>query len=180
MGVYFKVFTGPVLVCKFHFAEKVEKKTIRFKGCPTVDCKHHDYKNELKAARFCPKCGIEMVMMEREKESRKIVKSPVDQIYELMDQGGFPEDTFEDCWGGLNCEKLIEDHDVFSPSSEEFDALLGREMQSEPRDFAVIVRTPDIAGEIAKCEEFYAKEIAYLRTKYDSVHVEWMVLTTGK
>jgi hypothetical protein len=176
MGVSFYVHAGPVLICKYHMEEKVERQTIitRINSCANPDCK--PYTILAKNAKFCPRCGTSTQMLESEKEMEKRTKEKsVPHIFDLLSEGGFREDRFDECWGGLNREKLIENCDLLSPTSD----FLGREMLFEARQFAIHVRKPDMQAEIAKCEEFYAKEIAYLRTKYDEVSIEWMVLTTG-
>lgn len=187
MSIYFTVYAGPVLVCKYHMNETVEKVSIKYAGCPNKACKYNNpkHKDDLNKASFCPKCGTPLqTALERVKEKHRQSKS-VPHIFELMSEGGFPEDTFTDCWGGVNNEKLIEGHDLFHPSvtddeDDEFNALLGRKTEFEAREFAIHVRNPDVQGEIAKAEQFLAKELVYLRSKYDSVSVEWMVVTNGR
>lgn len=168
MGIYYHTYAGPALVCQYHFNETVTKKVIKFNGCTNPACKCSKPKHELGKAKFCPQCGNAVVLLEVERESRKTTKS-VDYIADLMSEGGFREDTFREAWGGLNNEDLIEGYDVFYPEGSSF----------ETRNWKMHVRNPDIAGEIARFESRYAKEIALLRTKYDTVAVEWVVLTDG-
>jgi hypothetical protein len=97
-----------------------------------------------------------------------------------MSDGGFREDVFDECWGGLNCEKLIASSDVFSMHGDKFDRFLGRKTQFDADEFEIHAENPNIQAEVAKAEEFYAKEIAYLRTKYDSVRVTWMIVVNGR
>ncbi len=176
MGIYFHVHAGPVLVCKYHMEEVVTKTTVTVNACSNPSCS----KKDLDKAKFCSQCGGPVVELNKVKEKRKLEKS-ITHIYDLMIEGGFSEDTFDDCWGGTNNEEFIDSSDLLSPNSDEFDKLLGRETTFEANTFALHLRgAPDVAGEIAKCETWYAKEIEFLRTKYDSVTVEWAVLTTGK
>lgn len=168
MGVYFHVYAGPVLVCKYHYNDVVTKKTKTVNRCT------NGHKDKSKS-KFCPQCGQPFTQYQEETESTSKKKS-VDNIYDTMSEGGFREDVFDLCWGGLNNEEVIEDHDVFAPTGE----YLDRKTHLETREFALHFRgNLDTAQECAKCEEFYAKEIAYLRTKYDSVTVEWVMLTEG-
>ena len=166
MGVYYHVYAGPVLVCKFHQNEVVTKKNVKFMRCA---------KGHKGDSRYCPKCGQPMTADHEERESKRQEKS-VTNIFDLMLEGNFREDAFDDCWGGLNNEKLIDSHDVLAPNDNVY---LGREARFEANEFALILRGVDTAAEIKICEARYAKEIAFLRTHYDSVSVEWVVLTTG-
>lgn len=176
MGIYYRVHAGPVLVCQYHMEEKVEKETVKFNGCSNGACKHNNPKHRLpRGGMYCPQCGSPTQSVEKEKEKRTQAKS-VGNLFDVMSEGGFREDTFQDCWGGLNREELVASHDVLSPTSSSF---LGRKMVFEVNDFAIHLANPDIQAEIAKTKEFFANEIEYLRTKYDSVRIEWMVLTTG-
>ena len=179
MGTYFRVTAGPVLVCKYHYEEIVTEKPVTNKltTCKNQSCS--GLNKPIKTnAKFCPECGSPVTTEETTgiKQSRKREKS-VPCIFDLMDQGGFREDRFCDIWGGLNNEKLIEDTDILVAS--DLDEIVGRECRFEARDFAIIARNPNQAEEIAKAETALAPEIAYLKTKYDSVHVEWMIATDG-
>lgn len=186
MGVYFHVYAGPVLVCKYHMAETVEKQTTihNYTLCSNPNCKYNNHNNQLsKTTKFCLECGSKVVAHSEEKvkETRKRMKS-VDNIYDMLSEGGFREDLFEECWGGTNCEKLMDDHDIYEVGGEKFDKAIGRETRIEDlREFNLHwLGDIDTKAECAKCEEFYAKELAYLRTKYDKVTVEWAIVSNGR
>lgn len=185
MGIYYHVYAGPALVCKYHMAEKVtvEVKTFSYRVCLNESCENHGLKYDIskkdkeQKPKFCPMCGKQLAVQTSEREIvNKKTRKSVDDISEMMDQGGFREDTFWRSWGGLNNESLIKNHDVLSLTNEK---VLGRKLQFEQNQFEIHLDNPDIQGEIKKTEEFYAKEIEYLRTKYDSVEVRWLVLTEG-
>jgi hypothetical protein len=176
MAVYFHTHAGPTLVCKYHFNEVVSQKIVTKFICDNG----HEHKSKF-CPKFCSKCGASVTVRAETKETHSKKKSVDGIIYDLMSEGGFREDIFLECWGGVNCEELVEGHDLFEAESEEFDAILGRSTHVPTKEFVLVHRgKPDIDGEIAKFEEFFAKEIAWLRTKYDAVTVEWMILTNGR
>jgi len=173
MGIYYTVTAGPVFVCKCRTEEKMEKHTKKRHKCP------NGHKGS--GGKFCPQCGEPISMIEEVKENRNIVLTPRwNEIYELMGNGGFREDSVEALWGGLNCERLVEDSDVLAPTSDKWDEFLGRKTRFQPNEFEIHARNIDPKAEVAKCEEFFTKELEYLRTLYESVHVEWMIVSDGK
>lgn len=173
MSIDYHVHVGPALVCKYHFNEKVNISTVEEPHCSKCNKKTDKTK-------FCSTCGSPITLIERKKQSRKRIKS-VPGIYDLMSDGGFREDTFDECWGGLNREEFIPGHDLFAPASDEFDKLLGRKIQIKPKDFDLHFRGGiNAANEITKCELFFEKELEWLRKHYDSVTVEWLIFTTGR
>lgn len=174
MGLHFTVVAGPVLVCKFHIVENVTTKVHNQKKCPKCNV------NRARSESFCSICGTGLQEYQTTSENKTKKKSVADNIFDLMTEGGFREDVFSECWGGVNNEKLIADTDIYSPASEKFKKLLGRSIYFSANDFVIHLKNPDIQKEIRLCEEFFAAEIAFLRTNYDSVTVEWMVLVNGR
>lgn len=172
MGLYFHVYAGPALVCKYH-QQEVAKQTTKTENRCKNNSSHRDKTGK---ANFCEVCGGVMSLTQITRES-KTTKKSVDSQYDIMLEGGFREDTFDRCWGGLNNEDLIEGHDVLVPSGASY---LGRQTRFPTKEFDVAIRNPDQKAEIAKMEETFSKEIAFLRTKYDSVTLEWLVLVDGR
>ncbi|MFY4731214.1 hypothetical protein [Nitrospira sp. BLG_2] len=171
MGVDYHVYVGPVLVCKYHQNDVVTKTTKQERRCPN---------NHKSDGAFCSKCGLPATTKTVEREHTKKVKS-VDSFYDIMSEGGFREDTFDDCWGGLNCEEFVDSCDTLAPQVDKFNELLGRKTNLDSRGFVLHFQGElNAKDEMKKCEEFFAKEIALLRSKYDSVTVDWMILTTGR
>lgn len=169
MSIHFHTYVGPVLICKYHYNDVVSTKTVKVNRCTNG---HRDKGK----AKFCPQCGQPFSTYEETKESTKREVS-VGSIYDILDEGGFREDLFDECWGGLNNEELVESAKVFSPSNK----FLDRDTNLDCREFTLHhLGNLDTKAEIAKCEEKYAKEIAYLRTKYDSVTVDWAIVTNGR
>lgn len=171
MGVYLDVHVGPMLICKLKTVETTKIKTIKRSFCPT------DRSHKSEGFNFCPICGAKIEKTEETKETKGKKEYPGwNDIDEILDNGGFSSDEFWNCWGGLNCERLIPGCDVLAPNGK---AYLGRENKVDKDEFNIHVINPDIQKEIALFEAKYAKEIAFLSTVYESVKVEWMILTTG-
>lgn len=185
MGVYYRVHVGPALVCKFHYSETITKeiKKTSYRVCSNEGCERRKVKNEVgnkQTAKFCSSCGSPVTVVTEEKEvEKKKKKKSVEGVYDLFDER--PDlrlgNKFGSCMCGLDNDEFIKDAEILLPHE---DKILGRDVGFEANQFALHIRgTPDVAGEIAKYEQHYAKELAFLRSRYDEVTVEWLVLTTG-
>lgn len=162
MSTSYYVTAGPVLVCKYHIKEEVKVEIVRDCFCSKCNKIVKDQSN------FHNKCGSPIE--KREREEVKVCKyKSVGGIWDMMSDGDFREETF-----GMPNEQFIKDCDILIPQYD----YLNRKTSNEVSDCYLIIHNPNTEDEIAKTEQFYAKEIAYLRTKYDEVKVEWMVFTT--
>jgi hypothetical protein len=187
MGIYYSVHVGPALVCKFHYTVTFtkEKKVTSYRICNNETCKNKNaIKDKQNKPKFCSACGnlLAVVSQEQEVEKKRTEKS-VEDVYDLFDVR--PDLKLGHKLGLCMCgldgdDEFIPDCEILLPDAATMAKLLGRKINFDGGEFALHIRgTPDVAGEIAKVETHFAKEIEFLRTNYDAVKVEWLVLTTG-
>ncbi len=154
MGRYLQCYIGPVIVAKKQLATRTES----YRCCTNEKCLH---KKEQKSP-FCNQCGSKIGT--KEKAIKEWYPTYSNVITALTD-AGLREDRL--------CFNLIsEDTDLYEANEKICDRSF---VQEESCSVQVSYKEFDIASEIEAFKQFYAPELAVLKTLYESLEFDWMV-----